>query len=711
MRRLQPARARRGLGLAFALLALAATASTTVVLRTPEGAGAASTAGYWLVGIDGGIFNFGQAGFYGSTGAIPLNQPIVGMAPSPTGHGYWMVASDGGIFAFGDAPFFGSMGGKPLNKPIVGMAPTRSGRGYWLVAADGGIFAFGDAAFFGSMGGAHLNKPIVDIAATPSGRGYWLTATDGGIFNFGDAGFYGSAGAINLVKRIQAMAATPSGRGYWMVGGDGGIFAFGDAGFYGAAIGDAEKRPLDMAPSASGLGYYVTTSNGQVLPFGDAKGYGGADKIHLNNRIAAMAAMNGGEPPVGVDDAVSIDEDVPITIDVLANDRAPGGGTLSLRSAGVPQHGTASVAGRSIAYKPAPDYNGSDVLTYTLMDESGATATARANITIRPVNDKPVAVADTITMLEDTPIPFPVLANDTGIGDGIKPITIGPGPGHGTVTVNADNSLTYTPNKHYSGDDAFSYKIEDMDHETSAAKVAVKVTWVNHTPTAVSDTTAARTGKSVKLTPQITDNDDSPDGITALKLVDAGGNPTDAGQVDTAAKGIAKRDKQDITYTAPKNFTGSDTFSYVIVDKDGQVSAPASVTVNVGVNGPPVARDGTTDPVTEGEKVGGSIAGLASDPEHDDLTFTVVAWPANGQLDVKPNGDFTYQAPTGGARTEQFRYKVNDGNADSNEATVTIQISAAPPPQPQSTTTSTASLLPLAAAPALARRRRVMPRR
>jgi hypothetical protein len=699
--------------MAFALLALAATASTTVVLRTPEGAGAAATTGYWLVGIDGGIFNFGQAGFYGSTGAIPLNQPIVGMAPSPTGRGYWMVASDGGIFAFGDAPFFGSMGGKPLNKPIVGLAPTRSGRGYWMVAADGGIFAFGDAAFFGSMGGAHLNKPIVDIAATPSGRGYWLTSSDGGIFNFGDAGFFGSAGAVNLVKRIQAMAATPSGRGYWMVGGDGGIFAFGDAGFYGAAIDDAQKRPLDLAPSASGSGYYVTTSNGQVLPFGDAKGYGGAEKINLNNRIAAMAAMNGGEPPVGVDDAVSTDEDVPITIDVLANDRAPGGGTLSLRSAGVPQHGTATVAGRSIVYKPAVGYNGSDVLTYTLVDESGITATARANITIRPVNYKPVAVADTITTLEDTPVPIPVLANDTGLGDGIKALTIGPGPGHGTATVNADNTVTYTPNKHYSGDDSFSYKVEDTDGEASTAKVTVKVTWVNHPPTAVSDTIAARTGKSVKLTPQITDNDDAPNGIAALKLVDPSGNPTDAGQVDTAAKGIAKRDKQDITYTAPRAFTGSDTFSYVIVDKAGQVSAPALVTVNVGVNGPPVARDGTTDPVVEGETVGGSIASLASDPEQDDLTFTLVAGPANGKLDLKPNGSFTYTAPTGGARSEQFQYKVNDGNADSGNppgtpATVTIPISAAPPPPPppQSTTTSTAGLLPLAAAPALARRRR-----
>jgi ribosomal protein L24E len=74
----------------------------------------------------------------------------VGMAATPDGRGYWLVASDGGIFAFGDAGFYGSTGAMHLNQPIVGMTATPDGRGYWLVASDGGIFAFGDAAFYGS---------------------------------------------------------------------------------------------------------------------------------------------------------------------------------------------------------------------------------------------------------------------------------------------------------------------------------------------------------------------------------------------------------------------------------------------------------------------------------------------------------------------------------------------------------------------------------
>jgi hypothetical protein len=103
--------------------------------------------GYWLAASDGGIFSYGDAGFYGSTGDIKLNKPIVTMAPTSTREGYWLAASDGGIFTFGDAAFFGSTGDLGLNSPVVGMVPTRSGLGYWLVAADVGIFAFGDAVY------------------------------------------------------------------------------------------------------------------------------------------------------------------------------------------------------------------------------------------------------------------------------------------------------------------------------------------------------------------------------------------------------------------------------------------------------------------------------------------------------------------------------------------------------------------------------------
>ena len=69
------------------------------------------------------------------------------MVPTPDRKGYWLVGADGGVFAYGDAGFFGSAGAEHLNQPVVGMAATSDGKGYWMVAADGGVFAYGDAHF------------------------------------------------------------------------------------------------------------------------------------------------------------------------------------------------------------------------------------------------------------------------------------------------------------------------------------------------------------------------------------------------------------------------------------------------------------------------------------------------------------------------------------------------------------------------------------
>ncbi|HEX4127855.1 MAG TPA: IPT/TIG domain-containing protein, partial [Acidimicrobiales bacterium] len=206
--------------------------------------------GYRFVASDGGIFDFGDAGFYGSAGGTALNAPVVGMADTASTNGYWLVASDGGIFNYGDAQFYGSTGAIHLNKPTVGMAATPDSGGYWLVASDGGIFSYGDAQFYGSTGGLRLNSPVVGMAAGPGGAGYWLVAADGGIFNYGSANFYGSAGALHLNKPVVGMAAAPGGNGYWLVASDGGIFTYGATLFYGSTGGMQLNEPIVGMSSA-----------------------------------------------------------------------------------------------------------------------------------------------------------------------------------------------------------------------------------------------------------------------------------------------------------------------------------------------------------------------------------------------------------------------------------------------------------------------------
>ncbi|MEM8902821.1 MAG: hypothetical protein AAGF02_03885 [Actinomycetota bacterium] len=170
-------------------------------------------AGEWAVVYDNGavVDTVGRTPF-GDARALPLNGPIIDAQATPDRDGYWLIGTDGGVFNYGAADFSGSTGSLDLNAPVVGMAPDPDGVGYWLVASDGGVFAF-DAGFVGSIPGVlapgtELNRPVV--AMVPYGTGYLLLGSDGGVFSFSDRDFAGSLGANPPVYPVVAVQPVPA---------------------------------------------------------------------------------------------------------------------------------------------------------------------------------------------------------------------------------------------------------------------------------------------------------------------------------------------------------------------------------------------------------------------------------------------------------------------------------------------------------------------
>ncbi len=254
--------------------------------------------GYWLVGSDGGIFTFGSSQFYGSTGSLTLQRPVVGISPTADRNGYWLVASDGGVFAYGDAGFVGSIPGlglhpagsglpNSLNAPIVGIVPSHDGGGYFMVASDGGVFAFGDAHFAGSCPGiGGCSGSAVDVMPDASGNGYWIVTSSGNVYGFGDAAYYGSPGHGSVTSAV----ATPDGKGYWVLLSDGQVFAYGSAANLGSPPSGAFNA-FDPAnaifATSDGGGYWVSSAAGAVFTFGDAPNDGSMAGTRLNGAIIA----------------------------------------------------------------------------------------------------------------------------------------------------------------------------------------------------------------------------------------------------------------------------------------------------------------------------------------------------------------------------------------------------------------------------------------
>ena len=164
-----------------------------------------------MVGCDGGVLPVATPVLW-LDGRLHLNKPDVGMAATPDRKGYWFVASDGGIFAYGDAEFYGSTGSMHLNKPIVGMAATPAGLLAGRLRRRSSPTATPVLRLDGSL---HLNQPVVGMAATPDGSGYWFAASDGGIFDYGDAGATARPEAFRSNGPIVGLASAPDGSGYW----------------------------------------------------------------------------------------------------------------------------------------------------------------------------------------------------------------------------------------------------------------------------------------------------------------------------------------------------------------------------------------------------------------------------------------------------------------------------------------------------------------
>ena len=200
-------------------------------------------------------------------------------------------------------------------------------------------------------------------------------------------------------------------------------------------------------------------------------GNGGTDTATVSVNVGS-----GNDAPVANDDSASTAEDTAVTVTVLTNDTDLDGDTLTVSSLTQPSNGGAVLnADNTITYTPAANHNGADSFTYTVSDGNGGTDTATVSITITPVNDAPNAADDTLNTVAEAAATLAVKANDTDVDSPTLTVTAVTQGAHGTVVLNADQTVTYTPAAAYIGPDSFTYTLSDGAGGTDTATVAVTV--------------------------------------------------------------------------------------------------------------------------------------------------------------------------------------------------------------------------------------------
>ena len=375
----------------------------------------------------------------------------------------------------------------------------------------------------------------------------------------------------------------------------------------------------------------------------------------------SVIGVNG--PPIAESDSDTTVENVPVTIDVLANDSDPNGDAIALVGVTQPANGTATVSNGSVTYTPAEGYIGVDTFTYTIEDSNNVSTTGVVSVTVieDTSNTVPVAVDDLAITESGAAVVINVLANDDDEDNDSLIATITGAPENGTAVV-AGGAVTYTPALAFAGADSFEYTIDDGNGGLATANVSITVNAVS-TPLEANDD-ISETDQDVTVQFDVLANDTFAD-LTALTLSVSA----------PPSNGVATVTNNVIEYTPAAGFFGEDVIGYTIVDDAGGVdSATLSITVNaVVINTLPVAVDDEAITLQETE-ITIDVLLNDSDPDADPLTISITAAPANGVALVVAN-QISYEPATGFFGTDVIEYTVDDGRGGAAVAVVTITVS------------------------------------
>jgi hypothetical protein len=323
--------------------------------------------------------------------------------------------------------------------------------------------------------------------------------------------------------------------------------------------------------------------------------------IHLGagyNYVFNTELRGGGnQPPVADNDSANVNEDGAVDIAVLANDNDPDGDGLSVSAVGNPPNGSTSVNGDdTIRYTPDANYNGADSFSYTVSDGKGGSDSATVNVTVTPLNDQPVAQDDGATTPFESPIDIDVLGNDSDVDGDDLSVSAVADPPNGSTSVNADNTVRYTPESGFHGNDSFVYDISDGNGGGDSATVTVTVQPPNQAPTA--SFTYSCSGLSCSF-----DGTDSSDPDGSVIAYDWNFGDGNGGSGPQPSHSYAAPGTYTVVLTVEDNQLASDDASASVTVTAGPDVAVADwSTVDGSVSGSYLAthsRDGTVQSITE----------------------------------------------------------------------------------------------------------------
>lgn len=476
-------------------------------------------------------------------------------------------------------------------------------------------------------------------------------------------------------------------------GNDTGTPATGDVG----GLGVTGKYGNVVINADGSYTYTIDPANAEVIALGtgeltDEFVYTITDADGDTATATLTITITANQPPEVEPESVTTPEDKPITGNLLTNESDPDGDPLTVTefvvdiggtpttftvppggstTATIPGVGTITIeSDGSYEYVPEPDWHGTvPQVTYTVSDGSGdpvnGTRESTLDITVTPVVD---IEPDTSSTLVNTPVTIPVLGNDTF--EGTSPVvTDTTPPANGSVMVNSDGTITYTPSPGFTGTDTFTYTVTSGG-VTETTTVTVEV--YNDPPAPQPDRVVTR--EDTPARGNVLANDGEPDGhpLTVTEFTVNGRTYTAGSTVNIPGAGsFTLRPDGSYTFVPVPDWHGNvPTITYTVSDGTGAVNHSASSELRITVTPVPDIEPDKTS-TEEGKPV--TIPVLDNDNFEGKPKITGTTPPANGTVTINPDGTITYTPNPGFTGTDTFTYTVTSGGVKET-ATVTVQV-------------------------------------
>ena len=401
-----------------------------------------------------------------------------------------------------------------------------------------------------------------------------------------------------------------------------------------------------------------TAPNFTYTPVADYNGEDGftfqvSDEAISSQPAAVTITINPvNDTPIAVPLSLATDEDTALSLSLEGTDAD--GDSLIYEVVEQPSHGTLTGTEPDLTYTPVTGYNGEDKFTFLVGDGVATSRPEMVIVIVQAINQIPMAMAQSVITDEDITTTITLEGLDDDSDELIYEIIAQ--PSHGTLTGTAPN-FTYTPVDDYNGEDSFTFQVSDEVTSSQPGAVKITINAINDTPVAIAESIETAEDNPIEIV--LVGNDIDGDDLT-YRLVETAGN----GQLSTI-------DGQKIIYTPDANYYGVDQF--VFVASDDTLSSP-STTIQIlvtPVNDPPVALSQQDQKQVKFDTGTAAISLQGQDVEGDQLSYLIVDQPSHGQLSgIGPN--LTYTPNASFTETDQFTFKVNDGNTDSEIATVDL---------------------------------------